>query len=788
MAIAYEYKNAPIPGGGYVTGFAFHKKEPGILYARTDIGGVYRYLYDERRWKSLADHVTMMDIGEVFPIAIALDDKYPNRLYAASGVNGEASGKLSISEDYGETFFCRRIPTMVHGNLSGRGVGMRLVVDENDSDVLYFASQTGGLLRTGDRGESWEKLPVPEDYMTFVWVSPDSRTIVAGTAGLTAKKDDKHRGHSLYVSYDGGDTFCELMEPESYEIGDCKMNGLVASRYDYDGKYLYVTMNSTGRFNYIVDLGYSCDTGDVIGGRVLRYFFENGKIAGYEDITPGADGGRAEEYVDYGFGGICSCPSEPGLLACSTLCRELKSEECIYISRDYGEHWEVSLSGLKKGGIYFNTSYMKPEYNGKVSILHWQSDVKINPFNKDEIWLNSGTGVFGSEGFTTENPAYHDISQGIEETVHLNVYAPLAGEVKLLDIVGDLGAFAFTDLDTPCRNSFDDAEGNRYITCINGDLSDTDEKTAIVTARGNWKRKTKGGLVRTRDGYRTFERLPMPFGINEKIDEKLRLIEEPNVNAGWVAMSPDCKNIVWSIADNIELPVSLAVSSQDGGESFDKVMVYDKKGLPVADGKFKSFSDRVDSSIFYGFGESSQLYVSRDGGKSFYEKEVKGAAEPAAASGFRGAFPAVDFGQIDTANKTEIRVEGGRKGSIYLALGKEGLWRLEYDQASDLFLADRLTKEGDQVFRAGLGVGRPGGDYLREPKMIYLCGVINGEYGFFRSEDQCASLERINNEKQMYGDINSIDGDKREFGRFFIATGSRGVIYGQEKRGKEEQA
>lgn len=31
----------------------------------------------------------------------------------------------------------------------------------------------------------------------------------------------------------------------------------------------------------------------------------------------------------------------------------------------------------------------------------------------------------------------------------------------------------------------------------------------------------------------------------------------------------------------------------------------------------------------------------------------------------------------------------------------------------------------------------------------------------------------------MFGDINSIDGDKRVFGRFFIATGSRGVIYGE---------
>ncbi len=42
--------------------------------------------------------------------------------------------------------------------------------------------------------------------------------------------------------------------------------------------------------------------------------------------------------------------------------------------------------------------------------------------------------------------------------------------------------------------------------------------------------------------------------------------------------------------------------------------------------------------------------------------------------------------------------------------------------------------------------------------------------------------ERLNQDNQMYGEINSIDGDKRKFGRFFLATGSRGVLYGEMKR------
>ena len=44
-----------------------------------------------------------------------------------------------------------------------------------------------------------------------------------------------------------------------------------------------------------------------------------------------------------------------------------------------------------------------------------------------------------TDALLSEHPRYHDACTGIEETVHLNVYAPVDGEVQLVDIVGDLG-------------------------------------------------------------------------------------------------------------------------------------------------------------------------------------------------------------------------------------------------------------------------------------------------------------------------------------------------------------
>ncbi|MNW22234.1 Xyloglucanase precursor [compost metagenome] len=37
---------------------------------------------------------------------------------------------------------------------------------------------------------------------------------------------------------------------------------------------------------------------------------------------------------------------------------------------------------------------------------------------------------------------------------------------------------------------------------------------------------------------------------------------------------------------------------------------------------------------------------------------------------------------------------------------------------------------------------------------------------------------RINDDRHQYGDIRSISGDPRVFGRIYVATGTRGLVYG----------
>lgn len=784
--VSYVYKNLPIPGGGYVTGFLYHKKQRDILYARTDIGGTYRFDAKQQSWVSLIGHVTMKDLSETFPIAMALDDNAPNMLYIACG-EGEHSGKngvLAVSEDYGESFHYEQMPFFVHGNLNGRGTADRLIVDATNSDILYFASQQDGLWVTRDRGKHWDKcINLQEQYLTFV-VQVGQALIVA-TAGVTTGIKDANgklceRGHSLYVSYDienGVDAYFEkLAEPLNRKIEGCKLNGLVAQRWTKDDKYFYVTFASTGRCSYVIENGYSCDSGDTIDGRIVRYNIErDGRIGDYTDITPiSASITKGinlpvkqclQAPLDYGFSGISVSNQTAGMLVCTTIVKD--DGDSVFRSYDYGNTWEQILYDLQEGQIDFRAPYMKPECNGGHSLIHWLSDIKINPFNENEAWFNSGTGVFRTQNLKSKDCCcFTDWCDGIEETVHLNVYALPSGDVQVIDILGDLGGFAFRELDKPCSNSFADENQNRYITCINADFSDINPNCFIVTPRGNWKGKTKGGLIFTQNQGKTFERLPMPFGISDDLNNALHTIECPNVNSGWVAMSPDTEHIVWSVADGIELPIRRLVVSHNGGKEFQKAQVFDKNGNEKTVGNIKVFSDRMDSSLFYGFGGNSDFYVSRDYGSTYHEKCID------------EKFPCANFGLIDCADKTEIRGEAGKTGVFYIAIGKGGLWKLRYDVKSDCVTVQRLSKEQDVIYRVGLGIGSPQGNYMRDAKAIYCNGIISGEYGFYRSLDDGKTYERINTDKQMYGEINSIDGDCRVFGQFYLATGSNGVKYG----------
>ena len=59
----YEWGNVRFDGGGFVSAVMFHPKAKNLLYARTDVGGIYRFDFEKKYWIPLMDWIDQNDVG-----------------------------------------------------------------------------------------------------------------------------------------------------------------------------------------------------------------------------------------------------------------------------------------------------------------------------------------------------------------------------------------------------------------------------------------------------------------------------------------------------------------------------------------------------------------------------------------------------------------------------------------------------------------------------------------------------------------------------------------------------
>src|SRR5271170_2002665 len=80
---SYLWRNVVIGGGGFVTAIITHPAQKGLMYARTDVGGAYRWDDSEKRWIPITDWMGMADINLTGIESLAVDPSDPNRIYLA---------------------------------------------------------------------------------------------------------------------------------------------------------------------------------------------------------------------------------------------------------------------------------------------------------------------------------------------------------------------------------------------------------------------------------------------------------------------------------------------------------------------------------------------------------------------------------------------------------------------------------------------------------------------------------------------------------------------------------
>ena len=161
--------------------------------------------------------------------------------------------------------------------------------------------------------------------------------------------------------------------------------------------------------------------------------------------------------------------------------------------------------------------------------------------------------------------------------------------------------------------------------------------------------------------------------------------------------------------------------------------------------------DPVNSNKFYVYNrENGAVMVSTNGGSSFSQSSMVGSW-----------------------GSNVIRLAPGMEGHVWIALNNGGLVRSTNSGQSF------STVSGVSNCRAvGFGIAAPGADY----PAVYIWGTINNVIGAYRSTDQGVSWTRINKNDRQYGGPGNgefIQGDMNVFGRVYMSTAGRGIVYGE---------
>lgn len=214
----YEFSPLSSGAGGFVTGLDSNA-DGSVRLARTDVGGVYRWVETDRRWLQMLsnDGVEDPQLIDWNVEAMAIAPSNPDRLYLSVGNSlKEATGRVLISDDGGLSWTSSAQNFSIAGNADWRTSGERLAVDPTDPDVVLLGTRVEGIWRSTDGGLTFSRvesvpvgtLPAAEGDqdaagVLFVVFAADGRSVWAGISGVGVMR-----------SVDGGVTWTVQVETE----------------------------------------------------------------------------------------------------------------------------------------------------------------------------------------------------------------------------------------------------------------------------------------------------------------------------------------------------------------------------------------------------------------------------------------------------------------------------------------------------------------------------------------------------------------------------------------------
>lgn len=412
----YEWSSLPFGGAGFVSGVITCPQEANVVYARTDVGGAYRWDAEEEAWHPITDFLGPDKVGLMGVESLAIDPSSPNKVYMYCGTSYWNGGLSAIlcSEDYGQTW--QQLATVTsqfpaHGNDYGRQSGERLAVCPVGSKLILCGSRTRGLWKSENAGKTWKRTAastfVNDRKVSFVQFV-DSTTVVAG---LLYKG-----GENLFQSNDGGTTWTALEGARTdYMPHRCRLSP--------DGQTLYVTYSdgegpSTNGAGALMKLDHTTGTWTDISPQKVSF----------GDISVAYDNPEHLMTVSMGlwWGQYWTTSSTTW-------------GDQIWISKNGGRTW-INLA--ESGRSTYSESQIKWLASG--FHLHWCGSAQIDPHNSSRAWFCSGNGIMTTKNLWASKPRFQACVTGLEETVPLNIVSVTGAPLAVT--IGDYDGCLYADV------------------------------------------------------------------------------------------------------------------------------------------------------------------------------------------------------------------------------------------------------------------------------------------------------------------------------------------------------
>ncbi|MBP3360178.1 MAG: hypothetical protein J6N52_04945, partial [Clostridia bacterium] len=421
----YKWSRAYLGGGGYITGIKIHPNEPGLMYARSDVGGLFRWIPEEGRWLQLMDSMGAKERNQYGIDGMALDPNDPNVIYVAAAKYQNKSNISDVykSSDRGETWIRTNLNKEFIGNAPYRWAGECIAIDPNNSNVVYAGSRSEGLYRTNDGAETWEQVSdIPSGRILTAEELPNMQvsSYATGTRSVVFDPASEKNGVSqiIYASVLGEGIYQTKDAGNTWSLMDGSPKLVARMEAASDGTIFMTTF----------------------GNGVRKY--KDGK---WIDISP------ITEDSDSRFCGLSIDPNNEKNIIVSAW-DNIQDPTClpIYRSKNGGISWDtVSVTAA-------NNRKFAPGWFPEWFFLSATSQVAFDPYNPGQVYAADWYSVWRTPNIWAEpadSTQWYAECRELETTCMLGLAAPTVG-ANLLSAGADVGLNRHIDLsDSPKTGS-----------------------------------------------------------------------------------------------------------------------------------------------------------------------------------------------------------------------------------------------------------------------------------------------------------------------------------------------